>query len=133
MVFGLKGLVSSSLSFAPSYASWPLQSTALFPSSSSSRPFSAQAAAAAPTPERRMEEVLKERLAASHVEVKDVSGGCGAFYTVIVVSPQFTGLTPLKQHRLVNEALEKDIGKMHGLTLRTFSPEGWAKQVAAAK
>lgn len=78
-----------------------------------------------------MANVLRERLAAAHVEIKDVSGGCGSFYTVVVVSPQFDGITTIKQHRLVNEALEKDIGKMHGLTLKTFTPAAWAKLATA--
>lgn len=57
--------------------------------------------AAAASPEAKMTALLREKLAATHVEVKDVSGGCGSFYTVTVVSPRFEGLSPIKQHRCV--------------------------------
>lgn len=66
------------------------------------------------------------------VEVKDVSGGCGDFYQVLVVSPRFAGLNTVKQHRAVNAVLEADIGKMHGLTLKTMDPAQWAQARAAA-
>lgn len=56
---------------------------------------------------------------ACRVEVKDVSGGCGDFYQITVVSPMFKGMTMVKQHRTVNELLSAEIGKMHGLTLKT--------------
>ncbi len=61
-------------------------------------------------------------LAIYRVEIKDVSGGCGDFYQILVVSPQFQGVTRIHTHRMVNDVLEKFIGKMHGLTLRTLTP-----------
>jgi stress-induced morphogen len=64
------------------------------------------------------------------VEVRDTSGGCGSFYQVLVVSPKFVGLTPVKQQRLVNAALAEHIGQMHGLNLYTFSPAQWAARLA---
>lgn len=70
-----------------------------------------------------MAALLKEKLQAERVEVRDVSGGCGDFYQVTVVSPLFKGLTIVKQHRAVNEVLEAHIGKMHGLTLKTSAAE----------
>ncbi len=60
--------------------------------------------------------------------MKDVSGGCGDFYQVFVVSPQFEGMLTVKQHRTVNAVLEADIGKMHGLTVRTMATSKWKEQ-----
>ena len=57
--------------------------------------------AAAASPEAKMSALLRDKLGATHVEVKDVSGGCGSFYIVTVVSPRFEGLSPIKQHRCV--------------------------------
>ena len=54
-----------------------------------------------------------------------VSGGCGAFFRVLVVSPSFTGLSLVKQHRLVNQTLKPHIANLHGLTLTTFTEEQW--------
>jgi len=73
-----------------------------------------------------MSRILTERLGAQHVEVKDVSGGCGAFFNVLVVAARFEGLPVMQQHRAVNAALEAEIGKMHGLTIRTLTPAAFA-------
>lgn len=72
--------------------------------------------------EQQMIQLLKDKLQAAVVDVKDVSGGCGEFYQISVVSPLFKGMPMVKQHRAVNEVLESHIGKMHGLTLKTSAP-----------
>lgn len=79
-----------------------------------------------------MAALLRERLDAVEVVVKDVSGGCGAFYDVLVVSPRFVGTTIVAQHRLVCSVLELELGKMHGLTVKTATPATRAAAVAAA-
>ena len=38
----------------------------------------------------------------------------------------FSSLLLLHTFRLVNDLLERDIGKMHGLTLKTITPAAWA-------
>ena len=42
-------------------------------------------------------------------------GGCGAFYAITIASEAFKGIPVVKQHRLVNEALKKEIAGIHGL------------------
>ena len=79
---------------------------------------SGNASSDVPTAEK-MIAVLQRTLGASKVEVTDISGGCGAFFKVLVVAPAFTGLPIVKAHRLVLDALEKEVGKMHGLTIET--------------
>lgn len=82
-----------------------------------------------------IEQLLTETLDAVHVEVVDDSarhaghlgaaGGAGHFH-VLVVSPQFIGLSRVEAHRLVYRAL---IGLMasdiHALEMRTLTPEDW--------
>ncbi|OXG87631.1 hypothetical protein C349_01410 [Cryptococcus neoformans var. grubii Br795] len=63
---------------------------------------------------------LKERFPGSRLEVQDVSGGCGSFYTILISSPAFKGLTTVKQHKMVNECLKEDIKGIHGLQLKTI-------------
>ena len=63
--------------------------------------------------------LLEQRLRATRVELRDTSGGCGAFFSLTVESPLFAGKATLAQHRLVNECLAAHIGEMHGLTLQT--------------
>ncbi|RUS78272.1 hypothetical protein EGW08_013963 [Elysia chlorotica] len=68
---------------------------------------------------RLMDKIQKQFPDATHVEVSDVSGGCGAMYQISIESPQFKGLRTIQQHRMVNEALAKEIENMHGLQLNT--------------
>lgn len=43
------------------------------------------------------------------------AGGCGTFYAIHISSEAFRGLPTVKQHRLVNEVLKKEIEGIHGL------------------
>jgi large subunit ribosomal protein L21 len=89
---------------------------------------SADASAAAPrTNEATIEQLLRRDLGATALHIEDTSGGCGAFFKLLVVSPQFTGLSLVKQHRLVNQILKPHIANLHGLTLTTVTEEAWAE------
>ena len=72
------------------------------------------------SPESKMKGILVEELGAAHVEVEDISGGCGSMYKMFIVSEEFEGLNSVKQHRLVQRALAKEIESMHGLVLKTM-------------
>lgn len=43
------------------------------------------------------------------------AGGCGDFYAITIASGAFSGLSVLKQHRLVQDELKEEIGSIHGL------------------
>ena len=60
-------------------------------------------AAAGSSMEEKMKNLLKDQLKAEHVEVEDISGGCGAMYTIQVVAEVFEGKPRVAQHRMVNE------------------------------
>lgn len=74
-----------------------------------------------------LEASLTERLGAIHVEVEDMSGGCGQAFQAIIVSPQFDKKTLLARHRLVNSALKDEIAAIHAWTPKCYTPEQWAK------
>ncbi|ETW84476.1 hypothetical protein HETIRDRAFT_17930, partial [Heterobasidion irregulare TC 32-1] len=81
------------------------------------RPYSA---ASSPPPnldsgEQVIYHKLTERFKPSELLVQDVSGGCGSFYAITIASQAFKGLSIVKQHRLVNDALKKEIEGIHGL------------------
>lgn len=59
---------------------------------------------------------IRSRLGASHVEIEDISGGCGQAYEVIIVSSEFTGKRTLQRHKLVNAALKDEIAAVHAFT-----------------
>ena len=53
-------------------------------------------------------------------------------FTAVVISPDFEGLSLVKQHQLVMGALKTDFDseRLHALQLRTFTPAKWAAQTA---
>ena len=83
----------------------------------------------------RIESLLRERLAAVHVEVIDEShlhaghagaaGGAGHFRAV-VVSKAFEGKSLVERQRLVYGALAEMMGpEIHALAMQTLTPEQW--------
>jgi stress-induced morphogen len=77
--------------------------------------------------EDAIEKKLRNVMAATHVQVDDISGGCGSMYKIFVVSPEFEGLALVKQHRLVQKAIAGEIADMHGLTLKTQTAKQFKK------
>uniref|UniRef100_A0A8D8T8S7 BolA-like protein 3 n=1 Tax=Cacopsylla melanoneura TaxID=428564 RepID=A0A8D8T8S7_9HEMI len=75
---------------------------------------------AASVSESSLKSVLQREFPkAKTIEVQDVSGGCGAMFEILVVSPDFKGLSTVKQHMMINKALKAEIKEMHGLRIHT--------------
>ncbi|KAL1596271.1 hypothetical protein SLS59_007970 [Nothophoma quercina] len=85
------------------------------------------AASSGVTPES-IKQKLESSLGAVHVEIEDLSGGCGQMFEAIIVSPQFTKKTTLARHRLVNAALKEEIAAIHAWTPKCHTPEEWEKK-----
>merc|ERR1712183_8306 len=77
-----------------------------------------------PESELRIENILKEHLAVSECEVRDISGGCGASYEVFVCAEDFRGKRMLQQHRLVQHILKDEMKDIHALRINTEVPKG---------
>ncbi|EEC12053.1 bolA-like protein 3 [Ixodes scapularis] len=74
--------------------------------------------------EKSLASILQQKFPeASNIQVKDISGGCGAMYEVYVQSSIFRNLPRVQQHRLVNEALKTEIQDMHGIRIATAVPD----------
>jgi acid stress-induced BolA-like protein IbaG/YrbA len=57
-----------------------------------------------------------------------VQGNDGQHFEAVIVSPQFNGKNMVQQHQLVYKALgDKMREEIHALSMRTFTPEAWAK------
>ncbi|KAG8630686.1 hypothetical protein KVT40_002305 [Elsinoe batatas] len=121
--------------FSPIQSSTPslfLSRPHVAPISTPSRPYSATSspAATASTPdlshldeaELKIHSILSEKLKPTELEVRDVSGGCGSMYAINVTSEVFRGLSVIKQHRMVNEALKAEMAGWHGCQVRTRVP-----------
>jgi acid stress-induced BolA-like protein IbaG/YrbA len=54
----------------------------------------------------------------------------GSHVNVVVVSPVFAGLTPVKKQQVVYGALSEQIasGAIHAVNMKTYTPEQWADQ-----
>jgi len=59
---------------------------------------------------------------AKQIQIKDISGGCGAIFEVFISSTEFKGLSVVKQHQLINEVLKDEIKSMHGIRIHTEIP-----------
>ncbi|KAL4780241.1 bola protein [Aspergillus varians] len=75
---------------------------------------------------------LVDQLQAQHVEIEDLSGGCGQAFQAVIVSPQFEKKTMLARHRLVNSVLKAEIAAIHAWTPKCFTPEQWVQQQGSA-
>ncbi|KAL6441382.1 hypothetical protein ACFW04_003541 [Cataglyphis niger] len=60
-------------------------------------------------------------------EVVDESDGCGAKFSVVVVSNLFQGKPTLQRHRLVYGVLEEELKAIHAISVTTLTPEQWEK------
>ena len=48
-----------------------------------------------------------------------MSGGCGSFMKVTVTSAEFANKPRVKQHRMVQEVIKKEVAALHGLNIIT--------------
>ena len=78
--------------------------------------------------EESLTATLQQKLSATHVEVHDMSGGCGQAFNAIIVSPEFEKKTLLQRHRLVNAALKEEIASIHAWTPRCLTVGQWEKE-----
>jgi BolA protein len=85
---------------------------------------------------KRIEELLRERLSARHLELRDESArhaghpgaaSGGGHYSLLIVSEAFEGRKPLERHRMVYETLADLMGRqIHALSMRTLTPAEWS-------
>ncbi len=75
------------------------------------------------TPENVKAYIL-QGLACEHIEVE----GDGRHFDAVIVSKAFEDKGILQQQRLVFQVLGNKMEEIHALTMKTFTPEQWAKQ-----
>ncbi|MEX0582802.1 MAG: BolA family transcriptional regulator [Sneathiella sp.] len=70
-----------------------------------------------------IERLIKEGIPDAKVEITDLRGD-GDHYAAMVVSASFAGLPRVRQHQMVYEALQGNMGDaLHALALQTSVPE----------
>ena len=72
---------------------------------------------------REIEELIRKALPDARVVIRDLAGD-GDHYAAEVVAESFRGLSRVKQHQLVYDALKGNMGGvLHALALQTSVPE----------
>lgn len=75
------------------------------------------------TPEN-VRDYIQQGLACEHVHVE----GDGRHFDAVIVSKEFEGKGMLQQQRFVFQVLGDKMEVIHALSMKTFTPEQWAKQ-----
>ena len=68
---------------------------------------------------------LRANFDITELHIKDVSGGCGQSFQVIVICESFKEIKLLERQKKVNEVLSEEIAKIHAMELKTWTPEQW--------
>lgn len=69
---------------------------------------------------------IEQGLSCDYVQVE----GDGRHFEAVIVSSAFQGKSTLQQHQLVYGALGTRMHEeIHALSMKTFTPEQWSKQV----
>ncbi len=66
---------------------------------------------------------IRQGLDCEHIEVD----GDGRHFEAVIVSREFEGKSLLQQHRLVYQVLGDKMEKIHALSMKTLTPQQWAK------
>ena len=93
-----------------------------------------------PTNKAIINQNLREKLSADHVEIIDEShlhrghkaAGGGGHYSIVVVSPQFENVNVMERIRLVHKALDQEMTGtpklIHALQVKTFDTSQWIER-----
>lgn len=82
-----------------------------------------------PTAAELRELLLASELCPAHVEVTDMSDGCGSKFSAIIVSEKFDGQALLERQRAVNALLPMD--DIHAFQMKTWTPAQHAAKTKA--
>ena len=81
---------------------------------------------------------ITDAMPALHLEVinesnnHNVPPGSESHFKVVLVSPDFDGLSLIKRHQRVNKVLSEELKKIHALALHTYTETEWNERFAEA-
>ncbi len=71
---------------------------------------------------------IEQGLERAQVEIE----GDGQHFSAVIVCPDFSGKSRIQQHQMVYQALgERMKSQIHALSMRTLTPDQWAKERGA--
>ncbi|MFB9885746.1 BolA family protein [Balneatrix alpica] len=70
---------------------------------------------------------VKSIIEAGIADAQVLPEGEGCNFQVVVISPAFAGLSPVKKQQMVYATLAERIadGSIHALTIKAYTPEQW--------
>ena len=72
---------------------------------------------------------IEQGLERAQVEIE----GDGQHFSAVIVCPDFSGKSRIQQHQMVYQVLgERMKSQIHALSMRTLTPDQWAKERGAA-
>jgi acid stress-induced BolA-like protein IbaG/YrbA len=74
-------------------------------------------------------EEVKQLIMAGLPDCEVTVNGDGSHFDVVVIGEVFAGQNPVKKQQLVYATVNEQItsGKLHALTIKTYTPEEWEK------
>jgi glutaredoxin-related protein/stress-induced morphogen len=75
-----------------------------------------------------LEAKVSAALDASLVQAVDESDGCGAKFSLLVVSNKFAGMPQIDRQRAVHDAIREELPRIHAITLKCRTEEQWQRQ-----
>jgi BolA protein len=88
--------------------------------------------------QQQIESKIAESIQALHLQVVNESGnhnvpeGSESHFKVVLVSPEFSGLSLLQRHKRVNSVLSDELKQIHALALHTYTEDEWNDRFAEA-
>ncbi len=76
------------------------------------------------------EEEIKQLIESNIDDCQATVEVSGSHVNLVVVSPAFEGLNPVKKQQLIYGVLDAHIksGEMHAVNMKTYTPEQWQQQ-----
>lgn len=73
---------------------------------------------------------IKKLIEAGLTNAQAFVEGDGAHFTATVVCPLFSGKSRIQKQQLVYDTVKAELldGRLHALSLKTFTPEEWQQQ-----
>ena len=78
--------------------------------------------------EKKIKDILRKKIKDIKIFIQDMNGQNNHF-SLIVISEKFEGLSIIKQHQIIYNALSSMITKeIHALQIKTFTWDKWKKE-----
>lgn len=72
--------------------------------------------------QQNIDNLLNEKLKPTKLQIVDISGGCGQSFQVNIASEAFEGVSAIKRHRMVHEAIKQEMEGIHALNIVAVTP-----------